>query len=353
MKKRSNYIIAISLALIVFSLNISSTIGLKVETSINNGNVFDSNKHNVTAFFDDNKLLINFETLSLTQNCNSCNNNAACSNSILSSSIVKMTDEEIIIVYEYEYEDGFHELIVNNNLEYFKTWNTGESAGGLYLTSSVIRNKDAEISYYILDFFSQTPYYNLTVSTRLHKLNSEIYASSSTLINLKPLNTGITTIEYVNITSSVKLSELFSIYGKISKEINKIYQKSDNYSLNDISRNYKFIFEEMNFLSKTIENDLSPFDLPILQNTGKIVDACGDWLCLLVCGAACLIGCGAGSAVICGAACATSCAGCWTIWACPWCILCVAACGGVAAAVCAVIQTYGCNPGCDWICCQI
>jgi len=110
---------------------------------------------------------------------------------------------------------------------------------------------------------------------------SEVYDNSFTIMDYAPTgDSEVTTLEFVEINSSVKLSQLYGVLGKVAKEIGKIYEKSEDQSLMSLALGYSQMNEEAKKLSKLVEKRLTAFNLQILSSSTLLKDMmCGPCGC--------------------------------------------------------------------------
>lgn len=128
---------------------------------------------------------------------------------------------------------------------------------------------------------------------------------------------GLTSLEFVEFNSSVTLSQLYAVLGKVAKEVGKVYEKTEDETLAGLAQGYYTMEEEAKHLSKLVKKQLQEYDREILESSAILMDACTfdcwasafvacfgylDWLSVI-----CLFGCILSSA-LCGP----------FMWACFW-----------------------------------
>jgi hypothetical protein len=149
------------------------------------------------------------------------------------------------------------------------------------LMSTEITAEDTSMEFYSLSYLVQHAEYNLTLYTTLTPLNSETYNSSFTIMNYAPAGKSeVTSFEFIEFNSSVTLSQLYAVLGKVAKEIGKVYEKSEDESLMPLAQAYARMNEEAKHLSKVVEKQLTVYDLEILHNSAVLKDMiCGPCGC--------------------------------------------------------------------------
>jgi len=75
----------------------------------------------------------------------------------------------------------------------------------------------------------------------------------------------LTSLEFVEFNSFVKLSKQYTILGKAAKEVGKVYEKSGDETLKQLAQGYQVIKKEAKGLSKLVEKQLKEYDGEILK----------------------------------------------------------------------------------------
>ncbi len=109
----------------------------------------------------------------------------------------------------------------------------------------------------------------------------------------------VTSWEFVEFNSSVTLSQLYAVLGKV-------YEKTEDETLAQLAQGYYTMGEEAKYLSKLVEKQFQEYDMEILQSSAVLID---PWWTCIPCIAACLVG----VVAACAACCATTgvCCVCW------------------------------------------
>lgn len=151
----------------------------------------------------------------------------------------------------------------------------------------------------------------MTVYTRLEPLNPGIFETSFTEMNYMPTGKSeFVSMEFVEINSSVTLSQLYAVLGKVAKEIGKVYEDSGDETLAQLAQNYYTMKEEAKYLSKLVEKQLPEYDREILESKAILMDhpkTCFWILWLKVCIDWCGVLCDAVVGLPCGSLCISAC----------------------------------------------
>ena len=124
-----------------------------------------------------------------------------------------------------------------------------------------------------MNFLVQDVDYNLTLYTLLTPLNSENYNVSSTIMSYEPADKSeILSMEFVEFNFSPKLSEMYTILGKVAKKIGNVYKKSEDDTLKQLAKAYYTMEEEAKSLSKLVKTQLPEYDYQILENYAMLKD---------------------------------------------------------------------------------
>jgi len=147
--------------------------------------------------------------------------------------------------------------------------------------------EESSIAFYTMNYLVQDIDYNLTLWTLLTPLNSESYNVSSTIMSYEPADKSeVVSMEFVEFNFSTKLSEMYSILGKVAKKIGKVYEKSEDDTLKQLPNAYYTMEEEAERLSKLVKIQFPEYDKPI--NTCKAILR-DDWWSCFWCEIACQI----------------------------------------------------------------
>jgi hypothetical protein len=154
--------------------------------------------------------------------------------------------------------------------------------------------EESFIAFYTMNYKVQDIDYNLSLWTLLTPLISESYNISSTIMSYEPADkSGVLSMEFVEINFSTKLSEMYTILGKVAKKIGNVYKKSEDDNLKQLANAYYTMEEETKSLSKLVKKQLPEYDKPI--NTCKTFLRDDFWSCFwcnVICEAVILLGLG-------------------------------------------------------------
>ena len=134
--------------------------------------------------------------------------------------------------------------------------------------------EDIFIPFYKLNYLVQDVDYNLNLRTLLTPLNSESYNVSSTIMSYEPVDKSeVLSMEFGEFNFSTKLSEMYSILGKVAKKIGNVYKKSKDDSLKQLANAYYTMEVETKSLSKLVKKQFPEYDFQILEIYAGLRDA--------------------------------------------------------------------------------
>jgi len=295
--------------------------------------------HHVTVNVLDEEILLQIEPLLLYQagctscGCQSCGQNQACQNYNITPNITITTLEQnetyTLTLVTYQVKDTAYEVAIAQTLLWSYNEASDEANRTAKFISTEITAEDTSLQFYSLNYMVQHAEYNLTLYTTLTPLDSETYNSSFTVMNYAPASKSkLTSFEFVELNSTITVSQQYAILGKVAKEIGKVYEKSGDETLAQLAQGYYIMEKEAKGLSKLVEKQLSEYNLEIVNISAVLMD--DFWSCL-----ACQIGCYAALGGGCIAV-------CWfTV--------------GLACWICGFLLAYpellnlGCDGFCTWI----
>ncbi|MEO3993274.1 MAG: hypothetical protein QN229_03055 [Desulfurococcaceae archaeon TW002] len=94
----------------------------------------------------------------------------------------------------------------------------------------------------------------------------------------------LVSLEFVEFNSSVTLSQLYAVLGKVAKEVGKVYEKSGDETLMQLAEGYYTMEKEAKYLSRLVGKQLQEYDREILKSSAVLMD---DFWCNLFCHIAC------------------------------------------------------------------
>ena len=87
----------------------------------------------------------------------------------------------------------------------------------------------------------------------------------------------LVSLELVEFNSSVTLSQLYAVLGKVAKEVGKVYEKSGDEKLKQLAEGYYTMENENKYLSKLVEKQLAEYNKKILRSS-CYPDGCGEYM---------------------------------------------------------------------------
>jgi len=336
---------------------------------------------------------------------------------IVNYTALEQKENQIAVLVMLEVNNSISEITVTTELLWSYNERINNVNRTATFLSTRITTEDKSIQYYSLSYFVQSVEYSFTAYMRLLPLDSKIYNGSFTVINYSPANKSETvSLELVKFDSPITLSQNYRVLGNIAGEISTIYSLNrtlaylaGRYRIIEFEAEYlsKLVSKQMQGYDKTIlkstaiimdgciyDSDCSYIGQGYVclgsscgpcfscgNNNSVCVSRFGSgwtcyggccrqpgyqppppppppqsWVCGLACAIACSVGCGVGFMLLCTLACSGPCAACVGIpspWNCAGCFWCGLTCTAITAALCALIEIYGCTPGCGWLCSHI
>ena len=256
--------------------------------------------HHVTVDKVEEELLFQIEPLikSSYMSCGSCGEHQPNPIDIEPPSITftVLVEEEnyMEILFTLEFEDTIIEgTIAKTLLFHYEEFSDKTNRTVDFVFTEITIEEEPFIAFYTLNYLVQDVDYNLTLYTHLTPLNSENYNVSSTAMNYEPADKSeVLSMEIVEFSFSTKLSEMYTILGKVAKKIGNVYKKSENDTLKQLAKAYYTMEEEVKNLSKLVKKNLSEYDKFINTISATLWD--GWWECILceiACGIAVVGGC--------------------------------------------------------------
>lgn len=234
--------------------------------------------HHVTVNIIEDEIQLQIEPLLLHQTgCASCAQNKTCSGGSkpanITSTVLEQDEKHTVILLTYEVDGTTFEMTMTHTLLWSYNELTDEINRTASLVSTEIITEDASMESYGLSYLVQHAEYNLTLYTSLVPLDSETYNSSFTFMNYAPARkSAVTSLEFVEFNSSVTLSQLYPVLGKVAKEVGKVYEKSGDETLAGLAQGYYTMEEEAKHLGKLVEKQLQEYNriaLGVIE--GKVV----------------------------------------------------------------------------------
>ncbi|MDR0374092.1 MAG: rhodanese-like domain-containing protein [Nitrososphaerota archaeon] len=174
---------------------------------------------------------------------------------------------------QYLENDTLVEVTLTTSLLWQLKQSTHDSNRTIEFISTKIDSNNESMQTYILNDNVITQTYNLTLYTTILASESGNYETAFTNINYVPMdNKTRTTYELITFNSSVTLSEQYKIVSDISGELEKIYQKSDDSSLQQFTDAYKAMKQESKDVSVIVKTQLREYDKAIEQSVITLSD---------------------------------------------------------------------------------
>jgi len=246
--------------------------------------------HNVTVYLVDGEVLLRIEPLTLPEDCGcgDCEECETCPTvepENVQSTVLEDEDGYTVVLVTYEVNGTTFETTISKTLLWSYS-EVGEANRTASFNSIEITANGVSTQLYSLTYSVRDDEYNFTVSTWLDPLDEETYNSSFTTMGYVPAEKSVMTVDLVRFNSSVTLSQLYAVLGKVAKGIGKQYEKSQNETLQALAQNYNNMKEEAKYLSKLVEKQLQAYDRGILKSTATLSDG---WAGCLLCEAACAL----------------------------------------------------------------
>ncbi|MDR0797130.1 MAG: rhodanese-like domain-containing protein [Nitrososphaerota archaeon] len=237
--------------------------------------------------------------LSYIEDCIPCQNigeNYATAPSMSYNDVVIQQSDDYLFAHTTVNIDG---TVLEFDTESILLWQQKETASNFNrtttLTLSTAESLEGEtLQFYRLYVEVQHDDYSITISTFLEILDETTYAKSTTYMEYIPVGPKpVTTMEIVEFTDAVTLSQLFQSLAETVDNLGHLYEIAKENSLTVFAGRYYTLADEARLLSHTITTQLSTYDKPILFNTAVVVDISkSDW-CSIICISAGIGICGA------------------------------------------------------------
>ncbi len=214
--------------------------------------------------------------------CPCQNQGSSCANTReITSSIIEEGENYKKILTAYELDGVYYEF--TSILTYL--WSDIEIANEYTRSISFISietmNQDTNIKNFYLIYNIQHKKYNLSISTKLVPINAELYSNSATVIFFIGAEKSVITFELIELNNlPVTLSELYNISSKIAMKLSNYYKKSykisNDENMDQLAQNYFIISNEAKLLSKYVKEQLSEYNILIMESKVIIIDPCTE-----------------------------------------------------------------------------
>ena len=225
--------------------------------------------------------------------CPCQNQGSSCANTReITSNIIEEGENYKKILTAYELNGVYYEF--TSILIYL--WSDIEIANEYTRSVSFISietmNEDTNIKTFYLIYNIQHKKYNLSISTKLVPINAELYSNSETVIFFIGAEKSEITFELIELNNlPATLSELYNISSKIAMKLSNYYKKSykisNDENMDRLAQNYFIISNEVKLLSKYVKEQLSEYNILIMESKVIIIDPiCSEYYTW------CIVGCG-------------------------------------------------------------
>jgi len=130
--------------------------------------------------------------------------------------------------------------------------------------------------YYELNYTVKDPSGNLSIFTTLFPREDGYIAS--TLVRYSPANKKVESLEFVNISGPVKLSEMYEMLSDTAERLSKVYERGNKTVKEQLVSGYLIMARNLKHLAGVVENMW--IDKPVLNAKALISD---DWVCEWLC----------------------------------------------------------------------
>ena len=254
--------------------------------------------HHATVNIVDGETLLQIEPMPIPTSRCPCEDECPPSESqtmFVNLTVLEQEEDHVRMLLAYELNGTTLEVTIATS----RLWSYAEVTGEYNRTAMFMKTEiaagDEFWQFHSLSYVFQCGECVLTLYTRLKPLDSETFETSFTEMNCAPTGESkVLSMEFVEVNSSVTLSQLYAVLGKVAKEIGKVYEKSGNEELAQLAQSYYTMEEEAKYLSKLVEKQLQEYDREILESSAILLDhpqtcfwvlwweVCIDWCTVLV-----------------------------------------------------------------------
>jgi rhodanese-related sulfurtransferase len=241
--------------------------------------------HYVTVNITDEEILLQIEPLLLHQTYVPCAQNQTCTNCNgppnTTSALEEQRENFTKILMTYEVGGASGDVTVAKTLLRNYTEYSDESNRTLSFVYVEVVAGNISMQSYILNYLVDDIGYSLSLSTTLSPIISGAYYDSSTVMNYAPINgTRVTSLELVQVNSSVTLSETYAIFSKVARKMENMYKHDEDYNISSLAGSYHGIEKEAAYLSRLVRGQIAQYDCPVLHNSAILRDMmCGPCGC--------------------------------------------------------------------------
>lgn len=238
---------------------------------------FVETSHLVRVNIVDEEIFLQIEPLIFPQEgCGSCSDACGGTHGIsnVRFTVLEQKENHTVTLITYEFRNG---TTVESTITQTLLWSHYGLTEGINRTAKLISTEvtvgGSTRRSYRFSYSASSAEYNFTLGTNLLPFNSEVYANSLTVIEYVPAqHAEVTSFEFVEINSSVTLSQSYAILSKVAKELGKLYERNGNETITQLAQNYFNIEREVKGLSHTVGLQLEQYNHQILRSSAVIRD---------------------------------------------------------------------------------
>ncbi|MDR0493399.1 MAG: rhodanese-like domain-containing protein [Nitrososphaerota archaeon] len=266
--------------------------------------------HHVNVEVVDGKTTTDIEPwLLYTADCLPCqdlleNGSTGTSQLNFNDTIIQQSEDYTLTQSTIEIAGTIIEMLTERTIVWQQTENEPNFNRTMSLSSTISTSQDKMAQFYALSVQVQHIDYSITINTILSSLDESTYNQSTTFMEYIPAGSKpITTVETIEFTTVVTLSQLFQSLADTADDLGYAYEISKDDSLTVFAERYYTLADEAQLLAHTIGTQLASYDKPILFNSAIIED--GFWsdacnvACVALVGISCLVACVFSAGIMC------------------------------------------------------
>lgn len=213
--------------------------------------------------------------------------------------ILEDTENHTAVLLTFDVNGSTIEINVEKTLLWSQSKTTSRGNKTVTLVSFEIYNENNTVGFYQLKDVVEHEDYILTVETVMAHNSAGDYSNALTNMSYTPtIDKGLASYEQVVFNSSVTLSQHYTILGDVASNLARIYQRSENHTVRQMSDSYHTMAREARYMSNLVQTQLYEYDEVIESSVALLSD--DIWSCLL-CAGTCVAGYTIACAACCGA----------------------------------------------------
>jgi rhodanese-related sulfurtransferase len=225
----------------------------------------------------DNKTIVDIQPWLLFQaGCATCQNQSCTSSSDglanTTLTVVKQSENETVVLVTGETNGTAAQYSIDITLlSRYTTVKDGVNRTASFMSVQyIIENNSYQM--YAVKYKAQNDDYNVTVMTNLGLSQSGIYNGSITELSYDPLGRiPIKSKEFAIFNCSAKLSDEYKMLGTTAKSLGKLYEKSNDYGLQQLAENYYIIEKEVKALSRIVDKNMAEYNYQVTNGSRGIM----------------------------------------------------------------------------------